>query len=168
MALAFIAACNLGIAPETVITALKSTPQIAHRLEVKPQENGSILIDDAYNSNPTGFNSALKLLNTFAQNNRRRILVTPGLVELGKEHDAEHAKLGKLAAEQVDILLAVVPERIKALTTVFTANSKPNQQLILCPTFANARNWLNQNTQPDDIILLENDLPDVYETKLKL
>src|SRR5205085_6273154 len=51
IALAFAAACNLGLAPEDGIASLRSTPQIAHRLEVKRQGD-AIVIDDAYNSNP--------------------------------------------------------------------------------------------------------------------
>src|SRR5205823_7308181 len=54
IALAFAAACTLGLAPEDVVASLRSTPQIAHRLEVKRQGDGTIVIDDAYNSNPVG------------------------------------------------------------------------------------------------------------------
>src|SRR6202011_3821409 len=54
LALAFAAACTLGLAPEDVVASLRSTPQIAHRLEVKRQGGGSVVIDDAYNSNPGG------------------------------------------------------------------------------------------------------------------
>ena len=52
VALVFAAACTYGADPETVTLALKSAPQITHRLEVKPGPNDSVLVDDAYNSNP--------------------------------------------------------------------------------------------------------------------
>lgn len=168
MALAFAAACTLDIAPKTVITALKSTPQIAHRLEVRSQLHGSVLIDDAFNSNPEGFVAALELLDALRQPGGRRILVTPGMVELGKVHDFEHEKIGLKAAECADIVLAVVPERIKTFTESFKKNATSHQKLILCSTFANAQTWLAQNTRSSDVILLENDLPDLYELSLKL
>jgi len=89
--------------------ALRSTPQIAHRLEVKRQGDGTIVIDDAYNSNPVGFASALGLLDVLQRPGGRRILVTPGMVELGAAHHEEHERIGRLAAEHVDVLVAVAP-----------------------------------------------------------
>ena len=126
IALAFAAACSLGLPPEDVVAALRSTPQIAHRLEVKRQGDGAIVIDDAYNSNPVGFASALGLLDVLRPPGGRRILVTPGMVELGSEHDAEHARIGRLAAEHADILVAVAPHRVEPLAAAFAAADLPD------------------------------------------
>ena len=117
IALAFAAACSLGLSPEDIVASLRSAPQIAHRLEVKRQANGTIVIDDAYNSNPVGFASALELLDVLRQPDGRRIVVTPGMVELGAEHEAEHARIGKLAAEHADVLVAVAPHRVAPLAS---------------------------------------------------
>ncbi len=65
IAIAFAAACTLGVSPGDAIVALASTPQIQHRLEIKREATGQVVIDDAYNSNPVGFANALKLLNLF-------------------------------------------------------------------------------------------------------
>jgi len=167
IALAFAAACNLGLAPEDVIASLRSTPQIAHRLEVKRQGGGAILIDDAYNSNPVGFASALELLDVLRPPGGRRILVTPGMVELGSEHEAEHARIGRLAAEHVDVLLAVAPHRVEPLASAFTA-AAPEREVVPCAGFAEARQWLDRNLAGDDVVLIENDLPDLYERPLRL
>ena len=167
IALAFAAACSLGLDPEDVVASLKSTPQIAHRLEVKRQGDGAIVIDDAYNSNPVGFASALALLDTLRQPDGRRILVTPGMAELGSEHAAEHARIGRLAAGHVDVLLAVAPHRVAPLTAAFRA-AAPEREIIACPTFADARRWLDGNLGRHDIVLIENDLPDILEQKPRL
>ena len=167
IALAFAAACEIGLAPEDVVASLRSTPQIAHRLEVKHQGDGSILIDDAYNSNPIGFASALSLLDTLRPPGGRRILVTPGMVELGTEHEAEHARIGRLAAEHVDVLLAVAPHRVAPLADAFK-RAAPQQEIVSCATFADARNWLDRNRGQRDVVLLENDLPDLLEQKPRL
>jgi UDP-N-acetylmuramoyl-tripeptide--D-alanyl-D-alanine ligase len=167
MALAFAAACDLGLDPDDVVASLRSTPQVTHRLEVKRQTNGSILIDDAYNSNPVGFASALSLLDTMRQPGGRRILVTPGMVELGSEHEAEHTRIGNLAAQYVDVLLAVAPHRVAPLATAFR-NTAPDRELVSCDTFADARNWLDRNLTSSDTVLLENDLPDLLERPLRL
>ena len=166
VALAFAAACTLGMAPEDVVASLRSVPQIAHRLEVKRQ-GGAVLIDDAYNSNPVGFASALGLLDVLRQPGGRRILVTPGMVELGAEHDAEHARIGRIAADHVDVLLAVAPHRVAALSEAFRA-AAPTADLIPCGTFAEAQAWLDRNLAPSDAVLIENDLPDLYERPLRL
>lgn len=167
VALAFAAACTLGMAPEDVVAALRSVPQIAHRLEVKPQPGGATIIDDAYNSNPVGFASALELLDLLRQPPGRRILVTPGMVELGAEHIPEHERIGRLAAAHVDVLLAVAPHRVAPLSNAFRA-AAPQAELVPCPGFAEAQAWMNRNLMPGDAVLLENDLPDLYERKLRL
>jgi UDP-N-acetylmuramoyl-tripeptide--D-alanyl-D-alanine ligase len=167
IALAFAAACTLGLAPEDVVASLRSTPQIAHRLEVKRQGDGTIVIDDAYNSNPVGFASALGLLDALRPPGGRRILVTPGMVELGAAHQEEHERIGRLAAEHVDVLLAVAPERVEPLAAAFAA-AAPEREIVTCAGFAEARQWLDRNLAGRDVVLIENDLPDLYERPLRL
>lgn len=164
VALAFVAALHLGFDSQLVIDALKSTPQIPHRLEVKPQSDGTTLIDDAYNANPVGFASALELLDTLRTNDNRRIVVTPGMVELGTEHDTQHAIIGKKAAEHADLMIVVAPHRVPTLVSSFRKFAD-DTRLIEVPTFAAARDWLNTYKLQGDIILLENDLPDLMEDK---
>lgn len=167
MAVAFATACAVGILPEDAALALGSAPQISHRLEVKEGVAGSRLIDDAYNSNPVGFASALNFLNALRREGGRRILITPGMVELGPAHDEEHRKLGLLARSCVDVLLPVVPERIGSFVAGFELDN-PGAIIIPCANFAAAQTWMNANLGPLDVVLLENDLPDLYEKKLSL
>jgi len=167
LALAFAAACTLGLAPEDVVASLRSTPQIAHRLEVKREANGATLIDDAYNSNPVGFAAALDVLDLLRGPGGRRILVTPGMVELGAAHDDEHRRIGRLAAAHVDVLLAVAPHRVAPLTESFK-EAAPAAEIVSCPGFAEAQAWMARNVASGDVVLLENDLPDLLEQKLRL
>jgi UDP-N-acetylmuramoyl-tripeptide--D-alanyl-D-alanine ligase len=167
VALAFAAACTLGVAPEDAAASLRSTPQIAHRLEVKREANGATLIDDAYNSNPVGFASALELLDALRRPGGRRILVTPGMVELGAAHEEEHQRIGRLAASHVDVLVAVAPHRVAALADAYAA-AAPDSEVVSCPGFAEAQAWMAKNLTAGDVVLLENDLPDLLEQKLRL
>lgn len=167
IALAFVAACELGIAPEQAAIALASVPQVSHRLEVKRQPGGWVTIDDAYNSNPVGFASGLRALNLFREDGGRRILVTPGMVELGSAHDAEHKKIGDLAASCVDVLLPVLPNRIPTLLSAYHAGN-PRGKVVPCLNHADAQAWLNANLRAHDAVLVENDLPDLYENRLSL
>ena len=167
LALVFAAACTLGLAPEDVVASLRSTPQIAHRLEVKREANGATLIDDAYNSNPVGFAAALEVLDVLRRPGGRRILVTPGMVELGAAHDDEHRRIGRLAADHVDVLVAVAPHRVAPLAQSF-AEAAPAAEIVSCPGFAEAQAWMARNVATGDVVLLENDLPDLLEQKLRL
>jgi len=163
VALCFAMACQLGLEPDSVSTILKSTPQIPHRLEVKPNRKmGSLIIDDAYNSNPMGFHSALDLLHQLGQQ-RRKILITPGMVELGVAHDDLHRTMGKYAARCADIVIVVNGARIPTFSQGFESEATKDQDLIFMPSFAEAQRWMAQNMTKEDVVLLENDLPDIYE-----
>ncbi len=166
IAVAFGAAVSVGISPERVVAALRTAPQTKHRLEVKHQANGAIVIDDAYNSNPKGFEAALEVLTILGQG-KRRILVTPGMVELGDLHDSMHTKLGESAARNADLVIAVRPERIPTFVAAVEKGA-PGCALLQFGSFAEAKAWLDQNLRGDDVVLLENDLPDLYERKLAI
>jgi len=168
VALAFAAACTLGIDPETVRLALRSTPQIAHRLEVRKLPDGSMVIDDAYNANPVGFAAALDLVAGLKDPPGRAILITPGMVELGAAHDEEHARLGRKAAGIIDVLLPVAPDRIGAFVEAFRQCASPAATVVPCANFAAAKGWLAANQRGGDVVLIENDLPDLYERRLSL
>jgi UDP-N-acetylmuramoyl-tripeptide--D-alanyl-D-alanine ligase len=168
VALAFAAACTLGIDPETVRLALRSTPQIAHRLEVRTLPDGPIVIDDAYNANPVGFAAALDLVAGLKEPPGRAILITPGMVELGAAHDEEHARIGRKAAGMIDVLLPVAPERIAAFIDAFRQSAGPAATVVPCANFAAAKSWLAANQRGRDVVLIENDLPDLYERRLSL
>lgn len=161
IALAFACALSVGIEAADAIAALARTPQIPHRLEVKPQADGSTIIDDAYNSNPLGFRSSLDLL-ALLKGQGRAILVTPGIVELGLAHDEVHRKLGEFASSICDVVVLVQPERIPTFIEGFRSTGK-GKELKEFDTFAQAQDWLITNKKAGDVILLENDLPDIYE-----
>lgn len=161
IALAFAAARELGVEAADIQTALQSLPQIQHRLEVKPQGDGTVIIDDAYNSNPVGFQAALDLLACM-ETGGRRILITPGMVELGRAHEEAHEKVGRVAGRACDVALVIRGERIPSFIRGFreTAGEKPLHEF---GSFAEAQKWIFANKKPGDVILIENDLPDIYE-----
>lgn len=167
LAVSFAAAVALGIAPERVVAAMRSTPQIKHRLEVKHSPGAATYIDDAYNSNPIGFSAGLALLKKLGVAGGRRVLVTPGMVELGEKHDELHRTLGLEAADAADLAIVVKGDRIPTFVEGYLSK-KPADALMQVPSFAAASEWLQANAGPNDVVLLENDLPDLYERKLSL
>ncbi len=168
IALAFACAINLGMEAKDIKMALASTPQIRHRLEVKQQKTGAVIIDDAFNSNPPGFRSALHVLGVLAKDRKgRAILVTPGIVELGAAHDEVHKTLGMLASDICDIVIIIQPERIPTFIDGFKIK-KNRKMLKTFARFEQAQEWIFANQEDTDVILLENDLPDIYERILKI
>lgn len=166
MALAALAALQLGL-PEAVIRAsLRTLPQTRHRLEVIPSKKGPTVIDDAYNSNPVGFASALEVLKLFAEPPGRRFLITPGMVELGEEHAAQHLELGRLAGASVDRALVVTPGRIPTFIQGFEETRGKTASLSTFSTQAEAEEALKKEAGAGDAVLFENNLPDLFETKV--
>ena len=161
IALAFACALELGVDAADVNDALRSLPQIEHRLEVKKQPDGITWIDDAFNSNPIGFQSALNLLAKLGGRNRK-ILITPGMVELGATHDDIHEKIGASAGEICDVVIVVNGKRIPTFIKGFQSTASSNA-LKEFDSFENAYAWFLQNKQEGDVVLVENDLPDMYE-----
>jgi len=161
VALAFATALELGVSSADIQDSLSTMPQIEHRLEVKKQADGSVLIDDAYNSNPIGFQSALGLLATITKEGRK-ILITPGMVELGVAHNDAHEKIGQSAGQICDVCLVVQPDRIPTFIKGFKSTGS-GKTLKEFESFKEAQAWYVKNKQDNDILLIENDLPDMYE-----
>lgn len=166
LALCFITAIELGLEEEAIHTALKTVPQIQHRLEVKKMPDGRTIIDDAFNSNPIGFKSAIELLhmlgNAEPDNPARTILITPGMIEMGKAHDESHRSLGALAGKLCDVIVVVKGERIPTFIEGFKAEG-PDKDIIEVNSFTEASSWAETHKAANDVILIENDLPDIYE-----
>ncbi len=157
--LAASCAMAMGIDIGKIQLCMRSLPQIAHRLEVKPRpEEKYTLIDDSYNSNPIGFRSALELMTIMGGG--RKILITPGMVELGIAHDEAHEQIGYYAAQICDIVVVVKPDRIRSFVKAVKEKGK---ELLTFESFQAASEWLEANREEGDIVLIENDLPDMYE-----
>lgn len=166
IALSIEMASKLGMPMNTILTTLKTLPQINHRLEVLHKNNDIIIVDDAYNSNIDGFKSGLNLLQVLRKT--RRILITPGMVELGKMHDQQHYEIGKYAGERVDIAIIIRSDRIPTFVKGFSETSSQKTELIELNSFSEAQSWMQKNLQKGDVVLLENDLTDIYESKKSL
>lgn len=164
--IAYTAAKALGMKPLDIIAAIKTMPQVHHRLEVKSAGQYTI-IDDAYNSNPIGFAAGLDLLDILAKKSGgRRILITPGMVEMGSEHKSAHEKIAMQASQLVDIAIVVKSERIPSFVNTYIENATPEKILMKANSFKQAEHWLNENAKAGDTVLIENDLPDLYERKI--
>ena len=156
----------LGLPWAAIKGALASVPQIRYRLEVSRSADAPTLINDAYNSNPIGFAAALECLDVLVKEGGRRILVTPGMVELGALHDAEHERLGALTAAHTDIVCVVTPDRIPSYLKGLEGANDGTTTVMTFATQGAAEEWVKKNWQPADAVLFENNLPDLYESEV--
>ncbi len=147
---------------EEIFGYIKTAPPTPHRQQIIKTSAGITIIDDTYNSNPAGFNSALELLkNTPAQ---RRILVTPGMIELGKKQFELNKEAARSAAKIADYIIIVGETNKKALREGLKevyGNDYISKVYEVIDLDA-AKSKLSELTIPNSAILLENDLPDHY------
>ncbi|MEL7109186.1 MAG: Mur ligase family protein [Pseudomonadota bacterium] len=139
----------------------KDVEQVQHRLQKVEHPGQPLILDDAYNSNEIGFKNAVKVLRDLAQHRKgRAILVTPGVAELGLEHDRVHGRLGTWASDHCDTIIAINPDRI---STFIDAIDQDKVDFHVRASFAEARRLVGDISSPDDVVLYENDLPDILE-----
>jgi UDP-N-acetylmuramoyl-tripeptide--D-alanyl-D-alanine ligase len=118
------------------------------------------VIDDAYNSNPDGAAAALEVLE--AMPGGKKIVITPGMVELGTEQYEANAEFGRRAAEVADVVIAVATVNRDALLEGAERAGAP-QKVIAVASLAEATHRLTGLVASGDVVLFENDLPDQYE-----
>ncbi len=153
-------AYNLGVSANDIKYAVASLKPAEHRLEMKSFTNNSILIDDAYNSNPEGCLEAVRVLGSF--DNMKKVIVTPGLVELGeKEYECNYA-LGKEATENCDVIILVGKNRSKPMQDAVNDSKFNKENLHIVASFKEAMEIYSSFADNNTVVLFENDLPDNY------
>jgi UDP-N-acetylmuramoyl-tripeptide--D-alanyl-D-alanine ligase len=160
-----LAAAAVGVSMDLPLDAIaralaRVTPP-AHRLApiLNPQA-GIVVIDDAYNSNPVGAAAALEVLASHQA--ERRLLVTPGMVELGEREAEENERFGTQAAAVCDLVVLVGEERSRPILDGLNAASFPAAHVHVVANSSEAQALLAKTTRRGDVVLFENDLPDLY------
>ncbi|KAB2855242.1 MAG: UDP-N-acetylmuramoyl-tripeptide--D-alanyl-D-alanine ligase, partial [Anaerolineae bacterium] len=122
--------------------------------------NGVMMLDDAYNTNPVGSASALEVLKL--NQNGRRVLITPGMVELGPLHEEENEKLGQRAAAACTDIVLVGVEQTKPIQRGVKNAGFDETHLHVFETVTEAIQWYQAELKAGDAVLILNDLPDNY------
>jgi UDP-N-acetylmuramoyl-tripeptide--D-alanyl-D-alanine ligase len=154
------AALAIGIPLGELAKAIQDLPPVPHRLQLIDNGSGITVIDDSYNSNPIGAMEALEVLGSFTTG--QRILVTPGMVELGPLEVQLNEELGAKAAEVCDHIILVGVERSKPLVTGLQRRNFPPEKLRIVRDLKGATIVLPTIVGAGDTVLFENDLPDLY------
>lgn len=157
---AFTMACELGADPAYVAAVAGTLNPVDNRLQLK-REGDLRVLHDAYNSNPIGFASALDVLQALPA--KRRIVMTPGMIELGELQESLNRKLAQQAAHVCDLAIVVGPTNRQALKSGLSAGGLRDDQVLVCENRTEAFHRFAALKQPGDLLLIENDLPDLYE-----
>lgn len=131
---------------------------VEHRLEVK-QMNGFTLIDNAYNSNPVSSRYALDVLSRM---DGRRIIITPGFIDLGAIEHEENRKFGAAMKGKVDDVILVGKHQSQYIMKGLIDVHMPYEHVHTAATLKEALEILNTFVKDGDTVLIENDLPDAF------
>jgi UDP-N-acetylmuramoyl-tripeptide--D-alanyl-D-alanine ligase len=159
VACAVAAALSLGVPPEIVAARLATIPGTPHRRSPQRGANGASIIDDTYNANPAGAEAAVAFLALSGTPGGKKVVVTPGMVELGSLQARENAHFAASAGAVATELVVVGRTNARALLAGARAAGLPARQV---RNRAAAVAWVAAHLGPGDAVLYENDLPDHY------
>ena len=153
-------AIKLGLSREELMRGLGRIMPVEHRLQLIQAENDVIILDDAYNASIEGSKRALEVMSMWKD--RRKIVITPGLVELGTMERIANYELGKRIAKVADIVIIVNKVHFLSVKQGLLDEKFDESKIYNADNVTSAVNVLNEILQPKDIVLWENDLPDNY------
>jgi len=163
-AAAVAVALELGVPVDEVARRLPTLPVAPHRLEPSVAAGGVVVLDDTYNANPAGGRAALATLERLGVDAPRRVVVTPGMVELGSLQSEENASFAAHALSVATDLVVVGRTNRRALLQ--GARRAPEGtgpgRVVVLGTRQEATEWVRTHLGSGDVVLYENDLPDHY------
>lgn len=156
---------ELGLTLEQLKIGIAKIEPINHRMELK-KENGLVILDDSFNSSVEGSKAALEVLKLFENGNK--IVVTPGLVELGNyEHEANY-NFGKQLAEVCDYVIIVNQVNKEKIAEGLKDAGFDESKILYAISLIDAKLKIKELAKKGDTVLFENDLPDNYTWLAKI
>ena len=149
-------ASYLGVDAERIVESVKHISPVEHRLQLIPGADPSVtVIDDAYNSNPDGARNALDVLASF---DGKKIIITPGFVELGEVEKQCNAELGKDISKVCDVAMLIGSRAVDIKRGAIDGGMDENNIM----TFSSRDEAVEalKSISGDKVVLFENDLPD--------
>ncbi len=157
--LASAVAYKIGLTPTEIAEGINRIQSVGHRLELMPNNKNIVIIDDSYNSNVDGVNAAMEVLDTF---DGRKIVLTPGLVELGKMENVANMEMGKTLAKHADMVIVIGKHNAEMLINGLLDGGMARENIKFAKSLNKGNEILNGIIKEGDVVLFENDLPDNY------
>ena len=157
--LAVAVAYKVGLSVKEILGGINRLQSIGHRLELMPNNKNIIVIDDSYNANVDGVYAAMEVLDTFKG---RKIVLTPGLVEMGKEENLANLEMGKILARHTDNVIVIGKHNATMLINGLIEGGMNRENIKFAKNLNKGNDLLNEMLKEGDVVLFENDLPDNY------
>jgi UDP-N-acetylmuramoyl-tripeptide--D-alanyl-D-alanine ligase len=158
--LAAAVAVHEGMSLRDVARRVRTLQPAESRLVRQTSPEGITIINDAYSANPAGAVSALRALGLHQSG--RRLLITPGMVELGTLMESENRKLGEAAAGHATDVILVGAKQTAPIKAGLLGAGFPAERLQVVDTLTESIAWYKGNLGAGDTVLFLNDLPDTY------
>lgn len=157
IALAAAVARRIGLTMEEISRGIRRIQPVEHRKQLIP--GVMTVIDDAFNSNPSGAEEALNVLSFFPG---QRIIVTPGMVEQGDREEELNYRFGTQMKDKADVAILVGKRHTRPIREGLTESGFRPDRIYVCADLNEATELLRSIGKPGDTVLFENDLPDNY------
>ncbi len=158
--LASAVAYKLGLSLEEIASGIAKVQPISHRLELTKSENGVIILDDSYNASPVGARCALEVLADIKAKNK--IVMTPGIVEQGKNQFEANRALGKEIAKVATKVFVMNELNKNAISTGLIEGGFNKENIFYATTIFEGEELIKTHVKKGDVLLIENDLPDNF------
>ncbi len=150
---------QLGITISELQRAVKCVKPVEHRLELRKFYDINI-IDDAYNSNPVGSKMAVDVLGMMPG---KKIIVTPGMTELGDKQYELNKEFGHHIAKVCDEVVLVGKKQTKPIQDGLTSSKYNKNRIHILDDVNEAFTLIRKLKNGETYVLLENDLPDIFK-----
>ncbi len=151
-------ALKLGVLLDDIVKSISELHAIPHRLEILRKGSMTVL-DDTFNASIEGSKCALETLSLFKG---RKVIFTPGLIELGSDEKQANIDFGKNIASVCDIAVIINKVNSESLKEGMLAGGMKEESILFTETMKHATVMMKDVLGSDDIVLFENDLPDNY------
>ena len=151
---------TLGLTFEEIQRGISRIEPIEHRLNIINPGTGIIIIDDAFNSNPIGSKAALDVLSEFKEG--KKIIVTPGMIELGEMEEPANREFGVNIGKVCDYVILIGEKRTKPIYEGLMETNFNVGNIFVVNNLDEASIQIGKIAKPKDVVLFENDLPDNY------
>ncbi|QVK17800.1 UDP-N-acetylmuramoyl-tripeptide--D-alanyl-D-alanine ligase [Mycoplasmatota bacterium] len=148
----------LEINIKKIIVAVEQLEPVAHRLELKSFSNYHV-IDDSFNANIEGCANALDILSHFDQ---KKIIITPGMIELGREQYDHNYRFGEKIAQICDYVVLVGRKQTKPIRDALIDIQFPEENIFVTNQYEEGFKHIIDHFKTNFTVLIENDLPDNY------
>lgn len=155
-----LAAWKNGMSDKEIEFGMRSVEAVDHRLKRIDSGNGVLVLDDAFNSNYNGAIEAVNVLNEIGTN--KKIVVTPGFVELGDMEVEQNRNFGSYMASKIDYAILVGGGKSMSIRDGLLDKGFAFDHIFQVNSLSDAQNVLAKILTVGDVVLFENDLPDVY------